>query len=238
MPLLLAAPLVTQAQDTEQVSVPRQGVPGREEYSVLKTDSNIRQGAYRSYAGRKGTTLVTEGFYVAGQPDSTWTAYADNGKNLLWKGRYHQGQKAGVWNYYSAEGKLVQQYDHSSGKLVLSTPTAYSMRATFWPSGAEAYTTPPVYIGGESVVLMHIGRSVRYPAEALRSQIMGDVRVAFTIDKDGNASNYRVVQGLGYGCDEEALRVVKLLPSNWIPASANGKPVAAECQLPVSYRIL
>ncbi|WP_162303483.1 energy transducer TonB [Hymenobacter sediminis] len=236
-PLLLALPLVSQAQDTEPVTVPRQGSPGREEYSVLKADSKIKEGAYRSYGGRKGTTLVMNGFYIAGQQDSLWTAYADNGKTLRWKGRYRQGQKVGVWDYYSSEGKLTQQYDHSSGKLVFSLPTPHSMRATFQALSEEEITCPPVYIGGEALLMRNIGISVRYPAAALRNQIMGDVRVGFIIDKDGNASNYRVVQGLGYGCDEEALRVVKLMTSNWIPASANGKPVAAECQLPVSYRL-
>lgn len=47
--------------------------------------------------------------------------------------------------------------------------------------------------------------------------------------------NHHVVRGIG--CDEEALRAVQLLHTNWIPAYANGQPVASECEMPVVFAV-
>jgi TonB family protein len=60
-------------------------------------------------------------------------------------------------------------------------------------------------IGGDGDILAKL----RYPEKARSSNISGSVTVEFTVDKDGNTKNIFVVEGLGYGCDEEAIRVVK-----------------------------
>jgi TonB family protein len=60
-------------------------------------------------------------------------------------------------------------------------------------------------IGGDEGILAKL----RYPEKARSSNISGSVTVEFTVDKDGKTKNIFVIEGLGYGCDEEAIRVIK-----------------------------
>ena len=65
----------------------------------------------------------------------------------------------------------------------------------------------------------------------------GKVFIAFDINQKGEVSNYKVKSGIGHGCDEEALRVVKNIPSNWLPGVLNDKVVNVEYVLPISFQL-
>lgn len=69
----------------------------------------------------------------------------------------------------------------------------------------------PIYPGGQKAIDDFIRQNLRYPEQALRNRIEGDVRIAYDVNEDGKVVRAEVLQGIGYGCDEEALRVVKLL---------------------------
>ncbi|PKP52004.1 MAG: hypothetical protein CVT92_10975 [Bacteroidetes bacterium HGW-Bacteroidetes-1] len=69
----------------------------------------------------------------------------------------------------------------------------------------------PQYIGGKKAFIDFIQKNIRYPKEALQSGIEGRVLVEYEISDNGIVLNSRVVKGIGYGCDEEALRLVNLL---------------------------
>ncbi len=70
---------------------------------------------------------------------------------------------------------------------------------------------PPEYPGGPKAMSKFIYEQLRYPAEALAAGVEGRVIVLCDINDDGEVVNAQVIKGLGYGCDEEALRVVRLL---------------------------
>ncbi|WBA40693.1 energy transducer TonB [Hymenobacter canadensis] len=238
LPLLLAMPLATLAQTTQKVTVPLPTAPGREEYEVLPGPPPVRQGTYRYYAGRKGNTLIRQGYYTANQPDSLWTEYYESGKRLMSQGIYRQGRKFGEWKYYSADGTPTLRYDYSAGRILFKAPSTMRHQLAFQPVAQGApFSTEPLYTEGTDALLIFVGRTLRYPAMALRNRLMGTVTIGFTIDTAGKTSGYRVVKGLGMGADEEAMRVVQLLPGTWIPASANGQPVPAECLVPVTFAI-
>jgi protein TonB len=69
----------------------------------------------------------------------------------------------------------------------------------------------PIYKGGQKALRKFIGDNLRYPPEALENKIKGTVYVKYTIGQKGNVTDAKVVSGIGHGCDEEALRLVKLL---------------------------
>ena len=69
----------------------------------------------------------------------------------------------------------------------------------------------PKYIGGSEAFKEFIAGNVHYPEDALEAKIEGSVIIEYDILDDGIVDNPRVLKGLGYGCDEEAIRVIGLL---------------------------
>lgn len=77
-------------------------------------------------------------------------------------------------------------------------------------------------------------QNVNYPAEAKKEGIVGKVLVKAFINENGEVTRAEIVKGLGYGCDEEALWVVK--STRFRPGKKNGKPVKVQLTIPVSFR--
>ncbi|MCK6693769.1 MAG: energy transducer TonB [Thermoanaerobaculia bacterium] len=76
---------------------------------------------------------------------------------------------------------------------------------------AKHFIQQPEYPGGPAALTKFIYANLRYPAAALEAKIEGTVLVEYDIDYKGNVVDTRVLQTLGFGCDEEAVRVVRLL---------------------------
>ncbi|WP_227607513.1 energy transducer TonB [Hymenobacter translucens] len=94
----------------------------------------------------------------------------------------------------------------------------------------------PVPPGGMDALLQYISKNIKYPAMALRNQVEGKVFVAFVVGPDGAVSDVKVQKGIGGGCDEEAVRVIKGLP-RWAPGKQNGRPVSVSFTVPVTFAI-
>jgi protein TonB len=83
-------------------------------------------------------------------------------------------------------------------------------------------------------MMKFIAENVKYPAMAREAGISGNVFVSFVVNRNGEISNVKILRGIGGGCDEEAIRVVRLMPS-WIPGKQNGKPVPVQFNLPIKF---
>ncbi len=94
----------------------------------------------------------------------------------------------------------------------------------------------PEFPGGHKELYRFLQKNIRYPGEAARARIQGKVYVSFVINKLGDIRNPRVLQGLGYGIDEEALRVVISMP-RWTPGRQNDVPVDIEYTLPINFKL-
>jgi TonB family protein len=235
--LLCVATLTSYAQETKKVTKHYSNPWYKEEFFVLKAAPTTRQGAYARYEGRGDLTV--KGYYSNGLKDSLWTEYHWGSTNIRNQGKYRNDQKVGVWEVYNFKGELTQQYDYTKRQLLFNKPAEAPEKITAKPlAPGITLDTKPVYIGGADAISQIIGRNTRYPTAALRSRVGGEVRVAFTVDANGTTSNHRVVKGIGAGCDEESLRVVRLLPDAWVPAQAGGQPVAAEVEIPVTYVVM
>jgi TonB family protein len=85
-------------------------------------------------------------------------------------------------------------------------------------------------------VLEHIKTNLTYPDSAKAAGAEGPVVVEFIIDASGSITKPVITKSLGYGCDEEALRVISLMPA-WQPGMQGGKPVAVKMVVPVMFQI-
>jgi protein TonB len=81
----------------------------------------------------------------------------------------------------------------------------------------------------------YLSHNLRYPENALKNKISGKVYVSFIIEKSGDISNVTLVEGLGYGLDEEAIRLIKNSPK-WKPGYQDKKVlVRVSCIIPISF---
>lgn len=74
-----------------------------------------------------------------------------------------------------------------------------------------SHVSRPVYPGGLTAMKQFVSRNLKYPKEALSGKVEGTVIIRYSLDYRGKVVEAKVKKGLGYGCDEEALRVVNLL---------------------------
>lgn len=93
----------------------------------------------------------------------------------------------------------------------------------------------PIFPGGDKALVKYL-HGIRYPRPAIDEGIKGTVYVSFVVDKEGKIVNAKVVKGIGWGCDEEAIRVVKAMPL-WKPGKQNGNPVPVQFNLPVNFNL-
>ncbi len=94
----------------------------------------------------------------------------------------------------------------------------------------------PEFPGGNQGLIRFISESVRYPEQARQEGIQGTVVVRFLVDKNGKVSEPQVISGVNPMLDNEALRVVSLLP-DFEPALYNGKPTDYYLVLPIAFRL-
>jgi protein TonB len=172
------------------------------------------------------------------------TADAQKLHTTKWEsGQLDRRTKVGVWEYYgytpSKERVVVQRYDHSAKELVYFRPNGefiYNIEARPGQWTRRAVDRPPLFIGGDPALATYTTQ-LQYPQQAQERNIQGQVTVGFAVDTLGRASNHRVLRSIGGGCDQEALRVARTIPNEWIPALVGRHPVAAEYELTLTFRL-
>jgi protein TonB len=95
----------------------------------------------------------------------------------------------------------------------------------------------PVPIGGLESFYQYVNSNIKYPKQALSMNIEGKVFIQFVVGKDGSLANIIVIRGIGGGCDEEAIRIVKGAPE-WKAGKQRGKPVRVKMVLPITFKII
>lgn len=170
-------------------------------------------------------------------------AVAQRQRTTKWEsGMVEKNQKTGVWEYYSyaANGQqlLMQKYDHSTGKLLYFRPDGKEYTAEIAPNQwvKTLLDQPPWCVGGYEALISFM-TELKYPAQAQAHDVQGRVVVSFVIDTLGAVSGHKVVQGIGYGCDEEALRVAQSTPAEWVPGRIGSRAVPVVYELPFTFRL-
>jgi protein TonB len=93
----------------------------------------------------------------------------------------------------------------------------------------------PMFPGGDELYKF-IPANIVYPEAAKKTGVVGTVFVQFVVAKDGSITQVAVVKGIGSGCDEEAVRVIKMMPK-WSPGKEKGKPVNVKIVIPISFKL-
>ncbi|WP_353721353.1 TonB family protein [Dyadobacter sp. 676] len=126
----------------------------------------------------------------------------------------------------------------------IAPPVANTPAAKAETVGAEArkeetfifVEQAPQYAGGNEAMAAFLRKNLKYPSQASRAGIQGKVFVQFTVGSDGKIENATAVKGIGFGCDEEAVRVVKMM-KDWMPGKQAGVPVRVRFTLPIAFQL-
>ena len=93
----------------------------------------------------------------------------------------------------------------------------------------------PSFPGGEAELFRFL-QDINYPKEARTKKVSGRIFVTFVVNKEGKLKDAKILRGLGYGIDEEVMRVINKMP-DWIPGKQNGKNVSVQFNLPVNFNL-
>ncbi len=142
----------------------------------------------------------------------------------------------------SANAKLVTDSGTPKPTMPVSEPKTLEMTLETAPEAA--ITTPlitaqkmPEFPGGREAMSIFLRKKIRYPSEAIRNKVEGRVYLRFVVEADGSVSNPIIVKGIGYGCDQEAIRLVGLMPK-WTPGQQNGRNVPVYAEFLVNFKFI
>lgn len=137
----------------------------------------------------------------------------------------YQGYRDQNLEVVAGEPLVVKMYPVTSS---LSTATAGQ------PEVLTHSEELPAFPGGDAAYSAFIKQNAVFPKEALVRRISGTVYVSFVVDEQGRITDARVIKGCGGGLDEEALRLVRIMPW-WTPGKEGGKPVRVARTIPVPF---
>lgn len=153
-------------------------------------------------------------------------------------------KKNGLYGYLDKNGAEVIPFVYSKAKNFLSR------QAMVVKDGESFYINPKGQKlsngalietraepeGGLLNFYKYIARKLRYPSKARQRGVSGRVFVKFDVNIDGTVGNVRVLRGIGSGCDEEAVRIIKN-GSKWVPATQRGKTVKSMMTIPINFKL-
>lgn len=163
---------------------------------------------------------------------TSFLAFKD-GKTISWS--WAEGDKKlqaydqGTLHWF--EAKMIRS-EHLDGAVDKENPADGSPPADVF----TILEKMPEFPGGEGELFSYLGSNVTYSKKARKNKISGKVNINFIVDTDGSITNVWVVRGIGGGCDEPALEVVKKMP-NWEPGTQRGVKVQVRYFLPISFKL-
>jgi TonB family protein len=148
------------------------------------------------------------------------------------KGTIKNGHKVGKWIGISHDGKTEYIEFYKDG--VLEKGISYAENDSTQYNSLEEMANFESGLSGFGNFLQN---NLRYPKDAQRANRQGKVYVQFVVCTDGTLCDFEVLKGVGYGCDEEAVRVLELSSGKWKPGKQRGKEVRSRFTIPINYRL-
>ena len=91
------------------------------------------------------------------------------------------------------------------------------------------------FVGGMKAFGEYLQENLKYPASAQKANISGKVFTQFIVNTDGTISDVTILKSVGFGCDEEAIRVIKL--TKWNPGKHHGQVVRSRFIVPINFQL-
>ena len=155
--------------------------------------------------------------------------FEENGKKSSTKGNLKNGLKDGEWKGFNEITKYQYSDIYNNGKFI----SGKSINSEGIERHYDALESRPLPPKGINDFYKFIGASFVKTKEAVINKITGKIIVQFVIEKNGKIVEPKILKPLGYGLDEEAMRVIALY-ENWIPGQQRGVPVRILYSIPIT----
>ena len=141
-------------------------------------------------------------------------------------------------NWVFPQKELLIEYSESTGQTENDIVGVIVKKIKGdWRNEEFKYTdTYPQPVGGMAALYAGLAQNIKYPEDARNAGIEGKVFVQFVVDKSGELRDVTAIKGIGYGCDEEAVRAVKE-SARWEPARIVDMSVSTRMILPISFKL-
>ena len=171
------------------------------------------------------------GKVMAENGKGTCAFYDTDFKRVTAQGPIIDGLKDGQW-MGSMNDTVTYVCTYSQGESVSGTSYQRSGKINHFTKDE----IEPVFTGGLDAFYKFLAHEVHYPKLAKKNNVQGKVFLSFMIDNDGTLTNVKVVRGIGSGCDEESVRVLKMSPP-WQPGYQYGVAVRVMYSIPLTFSL-
>lgn len=198
--------------------------------------NDLRTGNWEYY---KNGVVIEKGDYVNDKRDGLWT-YFEKEKGILERGYYKEGNKVGKWTYHYYNIP-VQTYDHSLDSVLQFYDDKTESEAII-DSNSEivkvVLSRPPQYVGHKRQLQSDMASLTKYPLEARRMVLEGQVVVSFLVNEDGTTSDFSVLKDIGGNCGSAVIDAYKANRVKWVPGTYNGRKVKVKFYQTVTFRLI
>jgi TonB family protein len=99
-----------------------------------------------------------------------------------------------------------------------------------------SYEVQPTFVGGRDKFISYLKQHLIYPKAAVSNNVEGTVEIAFYIEKDGSLASFKVLKGLGNGCDEQVIKHIKNA-GKWYPGIYMARPANIQLTVSVEFKL-
>lgn len=224
----------------ESVEVPLTELPSIDNLSVLATDRTAREieGYVKNSDGKPlvGAVIIKKGSSegtVTNKSGYFKLNVSEENSKLTISFVGYETREISIDGIAEVTVKLIKQENMLDEMVVVGYNNGSQSK------GDEIFTTVeqnPEFPGGISAMYKYIAERIRYPKMAQQMMVEGKVFLKFVVLKNGEIGDMKILKGVGYGCDEEAVRVISQMPK-WNPGMQNGEPVNVYYTMPISFKL-
>jgi hypothetical protein len=205
--------------------------------SVIYIDSTritIEQGASHLYLDIKEQHRQENNFlYTVLDPDDATCHAAFSPEQMAFdyqSGDYHLRYFLDSIQQEQHEAEEVTNDEEASNDSTASDTAAVKEDTKIYLSS----DLPPEFPGGAEAMKSWLTENVKYPAAAKKDKLIGLVEVTAVIEKNGSLSDVQVKHDIGGGCGDEAVRVIKTMPT-WIPGEIKNETKRVKVTIKVFF---
>ena len=188
--------------------------------------------------------IISEINYIEGKYSGLAKFHNKTGK-ITSSGNYINGHKVGKWIFYNKKQKPFSEIDY--GLQISREETVGYTLLDYSSSDKKKVQNDteqvifmademPSFPGGETMLFKFLGENIKYPKKAINNYIQGIVYINFIVNTEGEIEGINLLRGVHYLLDEEALRVVSLMPP-WIFGKQLGESVKVSYNLPIRFTL-